>query len=494
MEFSASLPRGIRRTECAVIGVHDDGKLPPAVAQAAGASVPDVAALYKGGDFAGRLGETLLLPGSHGTAARVLLVGLGAADAWCRRHYRRALREAAAALVKCGARDAAVFLCAAAVPEVDAYYRARYGAELLSAALYRIPDLKTGKKPRPPRLAHATLVGAAADELADLRRGAEDGAAVGAGQKLARDLANLPANVCTPTYLGDTAKRLARDLRSVRTTVLGPAEIRRLRMGSFLSVTRGSDEPPRLLLVEYRGGRRGAAPIVLIGKGITFDTGGISLKEPSGMDEMKFDMSGAATALGTIAALATRGAAVNVTAIVPTCENMPSGRATKPGDVVTSMSGQTIEVLNTDAEGRLILCDAITYSRRLKPKVVIDIATLTGACVVALGSHVSGMMSNDEALAEALLAAGRRTADPCWRLPLMEEYAEQLRSNFADLANIGGREAGAVTAGTFLAKFADGLRWAHLDIAGTAYLTGAAKGSTGRPVSLLVDYCLTEGR
>ena len=265
-------------------------------------------------------------------------------------------------------------------------------------------------------------------------------------------------------------------------------------MGSFLSVTRGSDEPPRLIVAEYRGAPATRPPIVLIGKGITFDTGGISLKDPPGMDEMKFDMSGAATVLGTLAALAEAAAPVNVTVIVPTCENMPSGRATKPGDIVTSMSGQTIEVLNTDAEGRLILCDAITYSRRFKPSVVVDVATLTGACVIALGSHFSGLMSNDDRLAEALLEAGQRTGDPCWRLPLTEDYSEQLRSNFADLANIGGREAGAITAGAFLGKFADGLRWAHLDVAGTAYATGAAKGSTGRPVSMLLDFCLHHGR
>ena len=339
-------------------------------------------------------------------------------------------------------------------------------------------------------LGHDPAIVAVAADVKDAARGVADGSAVGAGQRYSKDLANLPGNVCTPTYLGNAAQKLARGNRKLRVRVLKEADIRRLKMGSFLSVTRGSDEPPRLIIAEYRGAPATKAPIVLIGKGITFDTGGISLKDPGAMDEMKFDMSGAATVLGTIAALAHANAPVNVTAIVPTCENMPSGRATKPGDVFTSMSGLTIEVLNTDAEGRLVLCDAITYSRRLKPAVVIDVATLTGACVIALGSHVSGLISNDDKLAAALTEAGQRTADPCWRLPLGEDYSDQLRSNFADLANIGGREAGAITAGAFLAKFADGLRWAHLDIAGTAYLTGSAKGSTGRPVSLLVDYCL----
>ena len=262
-------------------------------------------------------------------------------------------------------------------------------------------------------------------------------------------------------------------------------------MGSFLSVTRGTAEPARLIVMEYRGGKKGAAPTALVGKGVTFDTGGISLKDPGGMDEMKFDMTGAAAVFGTIKALAAIKAPINVVGIVPACENMPGSRATKPGDIVTSMSGLTIEVLNTDAEGRLILCDALTYSRRFKPTAVIDIATLTGACVVALGQHVSGMMSNDDTLAQNLLSAGRRSADPCWQLPLSEEYQEQLKSNFADMANVAGRDGGAITAGCFLWKFTQGLKWAHLDIAGSAYVTGANKGSTGRPVALLVDYLLS---
>jgi leucyl aminopeptidase len=255
-------------------------------------------------------------------------------------------------------------------------------------------------------------------------------------------------------------------------------------------VTRGSDEPPRLIVLEYRGGPAGKAPVALVGKGITFDTGGISLKQPPGMDEMKFDMSGAASVIGTIKSLASIGAKLNVVGVIPTCENMPSGRATKPGDIVTSMSGRTIEVLNTDAEGRLVLCDAITYARRFKPSAVVDIATLTGACVIALGAHYCGLFSPDEKLAAALAAAGERADDRAWRLPVGEEYADLLKSNFADLANVGGREAGAITAACFLWKFTDGLRWAHLDIAGTAYLSGSQKGSTGRPVPLLVDWLL----
>ncbi len=492
MEFYASLPASIRRTDCAIIGMFDDGTIAPDLKGVSGLDASNLTALHKTGDFGGRLGETLLLPPPSVKQLRVLLVGLGAPKALTRRHFRRVLKEAAQVVSKTSAKEVACYLSAIAVTDTSAYYRARYTAELFSAALYKIPDLKTAKKPKPSSLSRIACVVLDSSDLKEAERGARAGAAVGVGQSFSKDLANLPANVCTPTYLGTAAQKLARSSTKLHAQVLGPVQIKRLKMGSFLSVTRGSEEPPRLIVLEYRGGPRGQAPIVLVGKGVTFDTGGISLKDPGAMDEMKFDMSGAATVLGTIAALADAKASINVTAVVVACENMPSGRATKPGDIVTSMSGQTIEVLNTDAEGRLILCDAITYSRRLKPSVIIDVATLTGACVVALGSLNSGLFANDDDLANALLDAGNRTADTAWRLPLSEDYADQLRSNFADMANIGGREAGAITAAAFLAKFATGLRWAHLDIAGSGYVSGAAKSSTGRPVSLLVDYCLSQ--
>ncbi len=276
----------------------------------------------------------------------------------------------------------------------------------------------------------------------------------------------------------------------MRTQVLEERDLKRLKMGSFLSVTNGTDEPAKLIVMRYDGGRAGQAPVALVGKGVTFDSGGISLKQPPGMDEMKFDMTGAASVFGAIKAAAEMGLKLNVVGIVPACENMPSGRATKPGDIVRSMSGQTIEVINTDAEGRLILCDALTYARRFKPAAVVDIATLTGACVIALGAHLSAVMSNDDELAGELTAAGLRAEDRCWHMPMAEEYHEQLKSNFADFTNSCGRDGGAITAACFLAKFTDGLHWAHLDIAGTAYLTGSHKGSTGRPVPLLMDFLL----
>jgi len=307
-------------------------------------------------------------------------------------------------------------------------------------------------------------------------------------------LANLPPNICTPTYLGTRAQALAKEFPSIKTKVLDQGAIKALKMGAFLAVTQGSDQPPRLIVCEYQGGKKSAAPVCLIGKGITFDSGGISLKDPPTMDEMKFDMSGGATVLGTLRTVAELKLPINLVVIVPTCENMPSGGAVKPADIITSMSGQTVEILNTDAEGRLILCDAITYSRRFKPAAVIDVATLTGACIVALGNHYSGLMSNNEALANELNAAGLRADDRAWRLPVGEEYVEQLKSNFADIANVGGREGGASTAASFLSKFAKDLAWAHLDVAGTAWLGGAQKGSTGRPVPLLVDFLLNRTR
>ena len=494
MEFTAEASGTRRaRTDCAIVGVHERGELSPTAQQLDDALGGRLGRILKSGDFIGRAGETLLIPDlGKGPAARVLLVGLGARKGWNRRSYRRAMLGAAQALLKCGARDARWLLSAEPVPEVDAYYRARLAVEAIGQARYRIPDLKSSRKASPSRLGLIRIVAAERGEVGAMKRGLVDGAAIAAGSALTRDLANLPANVCTPSYLGTVARRLAREHRSIRARVLGEPELKRLGMGSFLSVTRGTDEPARLIVMEYRGAKSGDAPVALVGKGVTFDSGGISLKDPGGMDEMKFDMTGAASVFGALKALAVIGAKLNnVVGIVPACENMPSGSATKPGDIVTSMSGQTIEVLNTDAEGRLILCDALTFSRRFKPAAVIDIATLTGACVVALGQHMSAVMSNTQSLADGLLASGRRAGDPCWQMPLSEEYQEQLKSNFADFANVAGREGGAVTAACFLWKFVDGLTWAHLDIAGTAYVSGANKGSTGRPVPLLVDYLLS---
>jgi leucyl aminopeptidase len=320
-------------------------------------------------------------------------------------------------------------------------------------------------------------------------RGAEHGDAIAYGMSITKELGNLPANVCTPSYLARTAQKLAKNNGKLSTRIINEAEMKRLGMHSLLSVTAGTKEPAKMIVMQYKG-KAGQKPVVLIGKGVTFDSGGISLKPGPGMDEMKFDMCGAAGVLGTMAAVARLKLPINLNVVVPAVENLPSGIATKPGDIVKSMSGQTIEILNTDAEGRLILCDAMTYSRRFKPDTVIDVATLTGACVIALGHHRTGVMSTSDELAGEILAAGIRAEDRGWQLPLAEEYALQLKSNFADFANVGGRDGGAVTAGCFLSKFADGLNWAHLDIAGTAWKSGKGKGATGRPVPMLTDLLL----
>jgi leucyl aminopeptidase len=325
----------------------------------------------------------------------------------------------------------------------------------------------------------------------ELKLAVEQGSAMVEGMNLAKDLGNLPPNICTPTYLGKTAQSLAKKA-ALKVEVLGLKQIEALGMGSFLSVAKGSETPPQFIVMRHQGGKVGEAPIVLVGKGITFDTGGISLKPGEAMDEMKYDMCGAASVIGTMYSAALMKLKKNVIGVVPTCENMPSGKATRPGDIVKSMSGQTIEILNTDAEGRLILCDALTYVERFKPKAVIDVATLTGACIIALGHVHSGVFSDDEALVNDLTKAGHDSLDTVWRLPLDAAYHEQLKSNFADVANIGGRPAGSVTAACFLSRFTEKYKWAHLDIAGTAWKSGAAKGSTGRPVPLLVNYLLEQ--
>jgi len=491
MQFQAIKAGSARqRTACAIVGIHENATPTEAARRVDRAAGGAISRLLRRGDFAGKGAEVFPITAlRRGPAERILLVGLGPKSAYGRKAYRRAVFAATQWLAKTGCANAVSWLAADPVPGLEPYYAARHAVESVHNALYRIPDLKSAKKPPLPKLARLGIVVADADAAA-AERGIRDGRGVAAGMARMKDLANLPGNVCTPRYLADAARALAKEHKSVRAQVLDEREIAKLGMGSFLSVTRGSDEPPRLIVLEYRGGKKNEAPVALVGKGITFDTGGISLKQPPGMDEMKFDMSGAASVFGAFKALATIEAPVNVVGIVPTCENMPSGRATKPGDIVTSMAGKTIEVLNTDAEGRLILCDGITYSRRFKPRAVVDIATLTGACVIALGAHYCGLFSPDEKLAAAIAAAGERADDRAWRMPVAEEYTELLKSNFADLANVAGREAGAITAACFLWKFADGLSWAHLDIAGSAYLTGAHKGSTGRPVPLLVDWLL----
>jgi leucyl aminopeptidase len=494
MEFFVSLAGPAKqRTDCAIVGVYDKGTLSEAAEELDKRIGGRIARLVKRGDLRGKVGDLVLLTDLAGAPVeRVVVVGLGGRNSFKRKQYRKAVASALAAVARTGAKDAVSYLALDGVGDADVYALTRIAVEVASNSQYRIPDHKTSNKRQKPSLEKFGIAVAARGDRGNAERAIAHGQGIAAGTSLMRDLANEPANFCTPGFLAKAARNLAREHRKIRVRVLNEAECRRLKMGSFLSVTAGTDEPAYLIVLEYNGGKRGEAPTALIGKGVTFDTGGISLKPPPAMDEMKFDMSGAACVLGTFKSVATLDLPINLVGVVPACENMPSGSATKPGDIVTSMSGQTIEVLNTDAEGRLILCDAITYARRFKPEVVIDIATLTGACVVALGNHLSGLFSNDDSLAAALEEAGLRADDRAWHMPIGEEYTEQLKSNFADFANVAGREGGAITAAGFLSKFTDGLKWAHLDVAGTAYQGGAAKGSTGRPVPLLVDYLLNK--
>ncbi|VVE12691.1 cytosol aminopeptidase [Pandoraea eparura] len=477
------------KTECLVVGVFEQQPLAGLAKALDVASKGLLARMAKRGELDGKLGSTLMLHEVAGwSQARVLFVGLGREDQFSPKGFNEASRAAARAVLASRATDALWTLPQAAVPKRDTAWAVSASVLALRDATYRFTQMKSKAEPANTAL-RKVLFAVAPDDLKAAKVAARHGEAIANGMALTKDLGNLPGNVCTPTYLADTARKLAREFK-LKADILGPKQIEALKMGSFLSVARGSVQPPQFIVLKYEGGAAKQAPIVLVGKGVTFDSGGISIKPGEGMDEMKYDMCGAASVLGTMRAVAEMGLKLNVIAIVPATENMPGGRATKPGDVVTSMSGQTIEVLNTDAEGRLILCDALTYAERFKPAAVIDVATLTGACIIALGHVNTGLFSKSDALADELLAAGRTTGDTAWRLPVEEEYQEQLKSNFADMANIGGRPAGSVTAACFLSRFTEKYEWAHLDIAGTAWKSGAAKGATGRPVPLLTQFLI----
>jgi len=474
------------RTGCLVIGVFDDGSV-TGPEQVDDAVAGLISGLRRSGDLPKKNGESYIVPQPSGLAARrLLVVCCGKRDRFSVKQYRRAVTTAGRQLARLGAADAVFML---ATPALPPYVRARHGVEAAEDALYRFDELKTDEQDPAPRLGKIGIYLDEAGGRGQAAHGIEHGVAVAAGSAVARRLANLPANRCTPSFLAAHARKLAAGTPRMKAEVLDEARMKKLGMGALLSVTAGSDEPARLIVLNYRGKPKGKT-VALVGKGITFDSGGVSLKPPQGMDEMKFDMGGAAGVFGAMAAVAKLQPAINVVAVVPACENMPSGKATRPGDVVKSMSGKTVEILNTDAEGRLILCDALTYCRRFRPDVVVDVATLTGACVVALGHHMTGLMTRSEELAGKLLEAGIAAEDTAWRLPITEEYDQSLRSNFADFANVGSREGGALVAGCFLARFTEGLEWAHLDVAGTAWRTGAEKGATGRPVPLLVQFLL----
>jgi leucyl aminopeptidase len=438
-------------------------------------------------DLSGKTGATLLLRNLPGVAAeRVLLVGLGEHGEFAEAAFRDAVRAAAQALKELGAKDAAFFLVDVKVGSRALSWNLRHAVLGLREAFYRFDQMKSQKKPQAPALGHVVLP---LGPNAELQQSLAESVATAEGSALARTLGNLPPNICTPAYLADEAKKLARQFK-LGVEVLERRDMEKLGMGALLAVTQGSHQPPKLVILRYNGAAKGRKPIVLVGKGITFDTGGISIKPAGEMDEMKFDMSGAGSVLGAIRALAGMRAPVNVIGVVPTCENMPGGHATRPGDIVKTLSGQTVEILNTDAEGRLILCDALTYAERFNPEAVVDIATLTGACVIALGHVASGLFANDQKLADEIRDAADDAWDRVWQMPLWDDYQEQLRSNFADFANIGGRPGGAITAACYLSRFTRKMRWAHLDVAGTAWKSGREKGSTARPVPLLVRFVL----
>ena len=482
-----------QRSACLVAGVHESRKLTPAARALDDAGDRFLSKLLRRGDMDGKIGQSLLLHNVPGIFAdRLLLVGCGKQADLDDRKYRKIIANSIKQVKQTGATEAASFLPCLDVKGRDYHWKIQYTVQFIDHELYRFKEFKS-KNIEPKRsLRKITLMVPGRRELQQNEPALARGIALAAGVKLTRDLANRPANACTPTHLAEQAVELGKTFASLKVTVLDEAEMKDLGMNSLLSVSQGSAQPAKLVVFEYRGAGDDSKPVALVGKGVTFDTGGISIKPASAMDEMKFDMCGAASVFGAVAAVAGMELPINLVGVTPAVENMPSSTATKPGDIFTSMSGQTVEVLNTDAEGRLILCDALTYSERFEPAAVIDIATLTGACIVALGKHNTGLLSNHDPLAADLLRAGQTAGDRAWQLPLGEEYERQLDSPFADMANIGGREAGTITAACFLSKFAKKYHWAHLDIAGTAWVSGKNKCATGRPVPLLVQYLVDQ--
>ena len=491
MEFSIKSGNPEKqRGACVVVGVFESRKLTSSADLIDSASQSLLSDLIRRGDMDGKAGATLLLHNVPGTVCdRVLLVGLGKEKEFRDKAYCAAIRNTLKALRDTGAQNATIFLTEIPVAKRNTGWRIRQAAMLSLDSAYRFDQFKSKKNENHSKLRKLAFAVEQRSELALAEDALLQGQAIAEGMALAKTLGNLPGNVCTPTYLADTALQIAED-HAIQCEILERADMEALGMHSLLSVAKGSHQPPKLIVLQYKGGEESDKPLLLIGKGITFDSGGISLKPGEGMDEMKFDMCGAASVLGTLKAVAMMELPINLTVIVPTTENMPGGAASKPGDIVASMSGQTIEILNTDAEGRLILCDALTYAERFSPDAVIDVATLTGACVIALGHVATGLFANDDALARELLSAGDEALDRAWQMPLWDDYQDLLTSNFADMANIGGRPAGSVSAACFLSRFAKKYEWAHLDIAGTAWKSGAEKGATGRPVPMLAHYLL----
>lgn len=480
-----------QRIGCVVIPVFASRKLSSSAKIIDKASNGYISNLVRRGEIEGDLGNTLLLHNVENTLCdRVLLVGCGKEKDIDVKTFYKINCKMVKRLEASGATEIASYLTEIPVKRKDISWKIQHSIEAIDECLYKFNQLKSKKdEPRRPLRKFIFSVNGRGQLMLG-EQAVRQGMAISAGIHLAKDLGNLPGNMCTPDYLAKQAIKLDTQHDAITTSVLEEKDMEKLGMGSLLSVSRGSREPGKLITMEYSAGDKKQAPIVFVGKGVTFDSGGISLKPGAAMDEMKYDMCGAASVIGVLSVCAELQLPVNIVGIIPTVENMPDGIASRPGDVVTSMSGQTIEILNTDAEGRLILCDALTYAEKFDPDVVIDIATLTGACIVALGAHPAGLLSNHNPLANDLLSAGQTSGDRCWQLPLWDDYQDQLKSNFADIANIGGKGAGTITAACFLSRFTKKYHWAHLDIAGVAWKSGKDKGATGRPVGLLAQYVL----
>ena len=476
-------------TDALILGVFEKGAQPAITTATDKAAKGLIGRLQKQGDFTGKAGTTLVVRHPEGLKAeRLVLVGLGETGEFDSKAWVKANRAAMSAVLGTAAGDVMNTLALLTVKDLSAMDAVRQAVVLAGECAYRFDQFKTAPKAQPVKLKSVqVLVDKTSKPTTDALA---QGDAIVAGMNLTRDLGNLPGNICTPTYLANEAKKLAKTF-GLKCLILEKAAMEKLGMHSLLAVAKGSHQPPKFIVLEYMAGKKTDKPVVLVGKGITFDTGGISLKPAAEMDEMKYDMCGAASVLGTLRAVAGMKLPINLVVIVPTTENMPGGSATRPGDIVSSMSGQTIEILNTDAEGRLILCDALTYAERFKPAAVVDVATLTGACVVALGQVASGLLGNDDKLIDQLRNAGTATMDRAWQLPLWDDYQDLLKSPFADMANIGGRWGGTITAACFLSRFTKAYPWAHLDIAGTAWIQGKDKGATGRPVPLLTRFLMT---
>ncbi len=494
MEFTIKSGDAHRqRSACIIVGVYETRRLSEAAQQLDSVSKGYLTDVLKRGDIDGKTGQTLLLQQvPHVLAERVLLVGCGRERELQDAQYLKIVTTALKALNDINVTEALSYLAELDVKERELPWRIRQMVEATRDCAYRFDQLKS-KKEAPRRALRKLNIGVSARKTPPAAQTAlQAGVAIANGVELAKNLGNLPGNICTPAYLAEQAIALGKEFKSIKVTVLEERDMEKLGMGSLLSVSRGSREDAKLILMEYKNAPKTLKPIALVGKGLTFDAGGISIKPAGDMDLMKFDMCGGASVFGALRAAAELELPLNIIGAVPASENLPDGAANKPGDIVTSMSGQTIEILNTDAEGRLILCDTLTYIERYEPRAVIDIATLTGACVVALGRHASGLFGNHPPLVQDLLTAGKYAYDRAWELPLWDDYQDQLKSNFADMANVGGRDGGAITAACFLARYTKKFNWAHLDIAGTAWKTGGEKGATGRPVALLTQYLLDQ--